>query len=81
MSKHLETKKIQNKLSAEDSPIQMLEDSAEVRELINSPDFIEFVQSISDTIDDNTTFKELLSSQVILRKAMTILKKLKEDSL
>ncbi|NHJ32652.1 MAG: hypothetical protein FK732_07310 [Asgard group archaeon] len=83
MSKHQETKKIQiqNKISVEDTADHLLEDSAEVRELVNSPDFIEFVQTLSESLDDNTTFDELLSSRVILQKALAILKKLKDESL
>ncbi len=71
MSKHQETKKIQEHL---------LENSAEVNDLINSPDFIEFVRTISNTIDDDTTFNEMFSSRIILQKALVILKKLKNES-
>ncbi len=71
MSKHHEVKKIQEHL---------LENSAEVNDLINSPDFIEFVRTISNTIDDDTTFNEMFSSRIILQKALVILKKLKNES-
>ncbi|NPE06741.1 MAG: hypothetical protein GNW80_00535 [Asgard group archaeon] len=71
MSKHQEAKKIQEPL---------LENSAEINDLINSPDFIEFVRTISDTIDDDTTFNEMFSSRIILQKALAILKKLKKES-
>ncbi|MBK5112015.1 MAG: hypothetical protein KGD59_03875 [Candidatus Heimdallarchaeota archaeon] len=83
MSKLQETKKIQirSKTAVDDNPEHLLEDSAEIKELINSPDFIEFVQTLSNTIDDKTTFDEVLSSRVILQKALAVLKKLKDDSL
>jgi len=82
MSKHQEAKKIQprNKVSVEEIQEHLIEDSAEVNDLINSPDFIEFVQTISNTIDDDTTFNEMFSSQKILQKALAILKKLKNES-
>ena len=82
MSKHQETKKIQqrSKVSVEEIQEHLLENSAEVNSLINSPDFIEFVQTISDTLDDDTTFNEMFSSRIILQKALAILKKLKNES-
>ncbi len=82
MSKHQEAKKIQQRSKASTNEIQehLLENSAEVNDLINSPDFIEFVQTISNTIDDDTTFNEMFSSQIILRKALAILKKLENES-
>lgn len=82
MSKHHEAKKIQprSKVSVEEIQEHLLENSAEVNNLINSPDFIEFVQTISDTLDDDTTFNEMFSSRIILQKALVILKKLKNES-
>ena len=82
MSKHQKAKKIQprSKVSVEEIQVHLLENSAEVNNLINSPDFIEFVQTISDTLDDDTTFNEMFSSRIILQKALAILKKLKNES-
>lgn len=82
MSKHQEAKKIQpsSKVSVEEIQEHLLENSAEVNDLINSPDFIEFVQTISNTLDDDTTFNEMFSSRIILQKALAILKKLKNES-
>lgn len=82
MSKHHEAKKIQqrSKVSTKEIQEHLLENSAEVNDLINSPDFIEFVQTISNTIDDDTTFNEMFSSRIILQKALAILKKLENES-
>ena len=82
MSKHQEAKKIQqrSKVSTKEIQKHLLENSAEVNDLINSPDFIEFVQTISNTIDDDTTFNEMFSSRFILQKALAILKKLENES-
>ena len=82
MSKHQEIKKIQprSKIPHEEIQEHLLENSDEVNDLINSPDFIEFVQTISNTIDDDTTFNEMFSSRIILQKALAILKKLKNGS-
>ena len=82
MSKHQEAKKIQqrSKVSTKEIQKHLLENSAEVNDLINSPDFIEFVQTISNTIDDDTTFNEMFSSRIILQKALAILKKLENES-
>ena len=81
MSKHQEAKKILTKSSesASENQDQLLENSVELAELINSPDFIKFVQTISDSVDDNITFNEMLSSREILQKALTILKKIREE--
>ena len=82
MSKHQKSTKIQssNELSTEKIQEKSLESNSEIDELINSSDFVEFVQTISETIDDNTTFNELLSSRVILQKALAILKKVQNES-
>jgi hypothetical protein len=82
MSKHQESKKIRTKdeLLTKNLQDHLLENNAEINDLVNSSDFIEFVQTISETIDDNTTFNELLSSRVILQKALAVLKKIQEDS-
>ena len=82
MSKHQEATKIQqrSKVSTKEIQEHLLENSAEVNDLINSPDFIEFVQTISNTIDDDTTFNEMFSSRIILQKALAILKKLENES-
>ena len=47
----------------------------EITQLINSPDFLEFVQMIEDSLNDGITYNELLSSKEILHKALEILKK------
>ncbi len=81
MSKHQEAKKIQSgKVSVDEIQEHLLENSAEVNDLINSPEFIEFVRTISNTIDDDTTFNEMFSSRIILQKALAILKKLRNES-
>jgi len=81
MSKHQEAKKIQSgKVSVDEIHEHLLENSAEVNDLINSPEFIEFVRTISNTIDDDTTFNEMFSSRIILQKALAILKKLRNES-
>ncbi|MCK5046050.1 MAG: hypothetical protein KAS22_05685 [Candidatus Heimdallarchaeota archaeon] len=82
MSKHQEAKKIQQRSEVSTKEIQehLHENSAEVNDLINSPDFKEFVQTISTTIDDDTTFNEMFSSRIILQKALAILKKLENES-
>lgn len=81
MSKHQEAKKIQpSKVAVDEIQEHLLENSAEVKDLINSPDFIEFVRTLSNTIDDDTTFNEMFSSRIILQKALAILKKLKNES-
>ncbi len=81
MSKHQEAKKIQSgKVSVDEIQEHLLENSVEVNDLINSPEFIEFVRTISNTIDDDTTFNEMFSSRIILQKALAILKKLRNES-
>lgn len=52
----------------------------EINHLINSPDFINFVSTICETLDDGMTYDELLSSKIILQKALRILKKLEKDN-
>jgi hypothetical protein len=51
----------------------------EIQRLINSPDFIEFVKTISETIDDGMTYNKFLSSHIVLRKAKKILRKLEKE--
>ncbi len=82
MSKHQESQKthVRNKITTDIITENIQENSAEITELINSSDFIEFVQSISETIDDKTTFDELLSSRVILQKALAVLRDLQKNS-
>ncbi|NHJ32480.1 MAG: hypothetical protein FK732_06430 [Asgard group archaeon] len=83
MSKHKEVMKVtpRNNISVKETQEQKNEKSDEINDLVNSPDFIEFAQTISNTIDDETTFNEILSSQVILKNALAILKKLKKESM
>jgi len=45
----------------------------EITDLVNSAEFLDFVKSIDETIDDGMTFSELLSSKTILSKALEIL--------
>ncbi len=47
----------------------------EIEMLTESPDFVEFVKMISSSLDDGKTFDEILSSKIILQKAIEILKK------
>ena len=46
----------------------------EIKELINSDEFIEYMNSIFESLDDDVTFDKHLSSDTILRKALEILK-------
>jgi hypothetical protein len=48
--------------------------SLEIDELINNPEFQEFIQTISDSINDGMTFDEILSSNKVLSQALKILK-------
>ena len=48
----------------------------EIKMLTDSPDFIDFVKTISSSLDDGATFDEMLSSKIILRKAIDVLRKL-----
>ncbi|MHA1124085.1 MAG: hypothetical protein ACTSO7_00245 [Candidatus Heimdallarchaeota archaeon] len=48
---------------------------AEIADLVNSQEFLNFVKSIDETIDDGMTFSELLSSKTILRKALELIEK------
>lgn len=45
----------------------------EIKHLIDSQDFEDFVQTIEDSLDEGLTFNELLSSKEILQKALKIL--------
>ncbi|NHJ47619.1 MAG: hypothetical protein FK733_07515 [Asgard group archaeon] len=49
----------------------------EISNLINEPEFADFVQTISDSIDDEITFDKLLSSKEVLHKALKILQNIK----
>jgi hypothetical protein len=53
----------------------------EIYRLINSPDFIDFVKTISETVDDGITYNEYLSSQIVLRNAKRILRKLEKEQI
>ncbi len=53
----------------------------EIEMLTESPDFVEFVKMISSSLDDGKTFDEILSSKIILQKAIEILKKIKQDEI
>ncbi len=53
----------------------------EIAILTESQDFAEFVKMISISLDDGKTFDEMLSSKIILQKAIEILKKIKQDEI
>ncbi|NHK29722.1 MAG: hypothetical protein FK730_00120 [Asgard group archaeon] len=61
------------------SKLKDKESLLEIYRLINSHDFIDFVKTISETLDDGMTYNEFLSSQIILRKAKRILRKLEKE--
>ena len=61
------------------SKIKDKETIQEIYLLINSPDFIDFVKTISETVDDGITYNEFLSSQLVLRNARKILRKLEKE--
>ncbi len=46
----------------------------EIKKLLESPEFVDFVQTIEDSLDDSSTFDSLLSSEKVLGKALEILK-------
>jgi hypothetical protein len=54
----------------------------EITELVNSLEFLDFVKSIDEIVDDGMTFSELLSSKTILGKALELIEKyhLEEES-
>jgi len=52
----------------------------EINDLVNNHEFIEFAKTISNLIDDEATFDELLSSQVVLKQALAVLERLREES-
>ncbi len=47
----------------------------EIAELVNSMEFLDFVRSIDEIVDDGMTFSELLSSKTILGKALELIEK------
>ena len=51
----------------------------EIAALVDSSEFLEFVKTLDDTIDDGMTFSELLSSKTILKKALEIIEKYQLD--
>lgn len=46
----------------------------EILKLLESPEFIDFVQTIEDSLEDDFTFDTLLSSEKVLGKALEVLK-------
>ena len=54
----------------------------EITELVNSLEFLDFVKSIDEIVDDGMTFSELLSSKTILGKALELIERfqLEEES-
>jgi hypothetical protein len=74
LDKKGKTKSLQIDLINQDIQNDLIQ---EIKDLMNEPEFVDFVQSISDSIDDNVTFNELLSSKEILSKAIKILQKIK----
>ncbi|MBN1328098.1 MAG: hypothetical protein JXA54_01380 [Candidatus Heimdallarchaeota archaeon] len=52
----------------------------EIDNLISKPDFIEFAETLNELIEDGSTFNEILSSQLVLKKALAILRQVKNDS-
>lgn len=47
----------------------------EIADLINSIEFLDFVKSIDEIVDDGMTFSELLSSKTILNKALELIER------
>jgi hypothetical protein len=70
-------KKIQNQLN---SPVELSKQEidstteSEIAHLLETSEFAEFVQSIEESLDDDTTFNDLLSSKKVLGKALEVLK-------
>ncbi|HUT79677.1 MAG TPA: hypothetical protein VMZ29_00625 [Candidatus Bathyarchaeia archaeon] len=52
----------------------------EIIELINNPEFFEFAETLNELIEDGLTFNEILSSQLVLKKALAIIRQSKNDS-
>ena len=46
----------------------------EIKKLLDSPEFIDFVQTIEDSLADDSTFDSFLSSEKVLGKALEVLK-------
>lgn len=46
----------------------------EIKELLESQEFIDFVQTIADSLADDSTFDNVLSSEKVLGKALEVLK-------
>ena len=47
---------------------------SEIAHLLESPEFEEFVISIEESLEDESTFDDLLSSKKVLGKALEVLK-------
>ena len=70
-------KKIQNRLDSLDNNSKSELDfkaESEIAHLLESTEFAEFVQSIEESLEDDTTFDDLLSSKKVLGKALEVLK-------
>ncbi len=74
-------KNLQNLLvTNEENPIDNLKPKSssisekEIKKLLESPEFLDFVQTIEDSLDDGSTFDSLLSSDKVLGKALEVLK-------
>lgn len=74
-------KSLQNLLAAtEENSTENLEtkistkSEKEIKRLLESPEFIDFVQTIEDSLEDSSTFDSLLSSEKVLGKALEVLK-------
>ena len=57
-----------------DQAINRSTSEVEIRELINSEEFIEYLSTILESLDDEITFDKSLSSETVLRKALEILR-------
>jgi len=52
----------------------------EIKDLIENPEFIDFAKTLAELIEDSTTFNEILSSQLVLKKALAILRQTENNS-
>ncbi|NHJ85536.1 MAG: hypothetical protein FK734_08745 [Asgard group archaeon] len=71
-----------NVLNENHSKVQNQIDLAntEIAKLLESEEFLDFVSSISESLDDGVTFNELLSSNIVLKKALAILRKSQKEN-
>ena len=49
----------------------------EILDIINSNDFIEFIENLDYNLEDRATLDSLFSSKLVLKKALVVLKEVK----